>query len=116
MYWNDLYEFPGGSKISDLSQILSSQMVFTWETLYISIKGNPVYIRTSFVTVQEQHVTYHAHTLANWLTGYGSNGHVDDSFAFLPSQLNADMLLYPSVSNLFEDLAVHRLCFFVGKQ
>lgn len=64
-------------------------------------------------TVQEQHVTYHAHTLANWLTGYGSNGHVDDSFAFLPSQLNADMLLYPSVSNLFEDLAVHRLCFFV---
>ncbi|XP_062577173.1 uncharacterized protein LOC134239045 [Saccostrea cucullata] len=66
-------------------------------------------------TVQEQHITYNTRTLASWLTGYGNGGHVEDSFAFLPSKLDANMLLYPSISNMFEDIAVHRLCFFVDQ-
>ena len=84
---------------------------------YLDVKVKIYYfiISNNSITVQEQHITYNAHTLSNWLTGYGSSGHVDDSFAFLPRQLDANMLLYPSVTNMFEDLAIHRLCFFVGE-
>nr|XP_022323918.1 uncharacterized protein LOC111124909 isoform X4 [Crassostrea virginica] len=94
----------GGKILNQIDADWKDEALRTFSACFQDIKRH---------TVQEQHITYNAHTLSNWLTGYGSSGHVDDSFAFLPRQLDANMLLYPSVTNMFEDLAIHRLCFFV---
>ena len=64
--------------------------------------------------VQEQMITSLTRTLPEWLSGYGYNGWVDQAFAYLPSSMEMNTLVYPTLITLFEDLAVHRLCSFAG--
>ena len=66
------------------------------------------------ITVQEQMMVRQSRNLIGWLDGYGPNGSVEDTFAFLPRSLSPTVLLYPGLG-MFGDLSVHRLCFYAGK-
>lgn len=65
-------------------------------------------------TVQEQMIVTQSRNLIGWLDGYGANGSVEDTFAFLPNPLNSKTFLFPSVG-MFGKLNVHRLCFYAGE-
>ncbi|XP_062577865.1 uncharacterized protein LOC134239727, partial [Saccostrea cucullata] len=66
------------------------------------------------LTVQEQMMVMQSRNLIGWLDGYGANGSVEDTFAFLPKTLNTNVFLYPSLG-MFVDLNVHRLCFYADQ-
>ncbi|XP_021366171.1 uncharacterized protein LOC110458668 [Mizuhopecten yessoensis] len=63
------------------------------------------------VTVQEQLLTFQSRTLEDWLEGYGYNSSIDSTFVYLPRQLDAGNLMFPHYDSIFDDVAVHRLCF-----
>ncbi|XP_061180809.1 uncharacterized protein LOC133189455 [Saccostrea echinata] len=66
------------------------------------------------LTVQEQMMVVQSRNLIGWLDGYGDNGSVEDTFAFLPNTLNTIAFLYPGLG-MFADLNIHRLCFYADQ-
>jgi len=59
-------------------------------------------------------ITYQSRTLKDWLEGFGYNSQVDTAYAFLPRTLDVKTLTFPVANNMFDDVAVHRLCSFSG--